>query len=624
MNNIFEGLNEDQLKPVKDFMGPSLIIAGPGAGKTKTIISRSANMIANGINPREMILFTFTNKAAKEIRDRVVAFIGKPGELITVGTYHSVCARFLRKYAHEIGYTNRFTIYDTEETSNILKKLAKKYNEEEAASRNFISDCKNRNISPSQAIQQELTHKSTLAVIYREYQAELKRRDAMDFDDLIGNMIKILETCPHVKAELNERYKYITADEAHDSSSRDLRLIELLSGERQNMCMILDPNQSIYGFRGADLESVLNVRNVYRGLKTFILHRNYRSTQKIVQASESLIAHNSATIEKDLYSRNEVGDNPIYYMEYDQSQEAARVAVIIKAMMRSKGLKYSDFCILYRMSYMSRAIEEAFIKSGIKYEITDGTPFFGRMEIKDLVSYIRLIYNPYDFESFKRAVGIPKRGLGDKRLEKIDEYVREHQVDYLQALKEMEFTGKMKTTIKQFSDLVEDIQEAALYLTPSELVKKIYNDIQYSKHLESVEKEDKKREERMLNCQELINLSLAFETVEDFLDTAALRSNQDEDDQDTVKMMTQHASKGLEFPCVIIIGCNEGTSPHYRATRTDQIEEERRLFYVAMTRAEKYLFLTRPQKVVQQGRFMFPSESRFIREIDPKLLDKAQ
>lgn len=584
-------------------------------------------MINQGVHPENIILFTFTNKAAREIKERVISFIGDEGKKITVGTYHSICVRFLRRYADRIGFTNKFTIFDTDDCANILKKICKTHNIDPKRAADYISNCKKRCQTPEQAIRRAVGFDQKLSGVYRDYQKELKLQDGMDFDDLIINTILLFQNNPDVLQRVNEQYTYITADEFHDSSKTDLRLMALLAGERQNICMILDPDQSIYGFRGASLESVLGVDKIFQNLKTFVLHRNYRSSQTIVNAACSLINKNTKTIKKELYSLNDVGEELIFFTEDDQEKEALRCVKLIKTLTSQFGLQNKDICILYRMGYMSRVLEEAFLKNSIPYKIVGGLPFCSRKEIKDILSYARVVFNPHDFEAYKRSLGIPKRGIGEATLEKIKTYARHtytEPIDFITASRELPIKGKSRTNMDLYIDLIDRLTE--MYeenVEPVKFIKAIIDSINYIQQIKDSEPLKSQQEERIANIGELLNIASTFDTIVDFLENMSLNSSMEsEEEKDQICLMTEHASKGLEFPAVIIVGCNEGTAPHYKASTLDDIEEERRLFYVAMTRAEKYLFLSRPKKVIQQGRANYPLESRFIREIDKKYLKR--
>jgi DNA helicase-2/ATP-dependent DNA helicase PcrA len=375
---VLKELNDDQKKPVIDYHGPSFIVAGPGSGKTKTIVSRTAYMIINGIDPSSILLFTFTNKAAKELKDRVSKEIGPTAKQITVGTYHSVCSRILRKYAETMGFNKSFTIFDTEDSTKLLKRLVKGSDIDTKDLAEYISEKKRNLLSPSTVLQNvSANNDQRLAELYERYQQELYRQDAMDFDDLIYYTIKLLEYNPDILERINTKYTYITADEFHDSSRCDIRLIELLAGTKKNICCILDDEQSIYGFRGADIEAVLGVQDLFQ-VKRFILHQNYRSTKMIVNAARSLIGKNKRQIEKTIYTHNEEGTPIIFFEEQSSEKEALRVRKIVKLVTQKYGLDYQDVAVLYRMSYLSRAIEDELLKEGIPYEIVGGTPFMSR------------------------------------------------------------------------------------------------------------------------------------------------------------------------------------------------------------------------------------------------------
>ena len=628
--NILDGLNDDQKKAASYYTGASFILAGPGSGKTATIIRRTAYMIQQGIKPENIILFTFTNKAAKEIKNRVISFIGEEqGNKITVGTYHSVCVRFLKRYADRIGYTNQFSIFDSDDSANVVKKLCKTAPFDHKKAIGYISSCKSKGITASESVRNATGFEEKLAIIYRQYQDELHRQNSMDFDDIILNTIKLFENNPDILETINNKYTYITADEFHDSSSRDVRLIELLAGKKQNVCMILDPDQSIYGFRGANLAAVLGVDKIFPDLKTFVLRRNYRSTQTIVNAANSLIEHNSQTIDKELYSENDVGEKLLFFSEENAEQEALRCVKLIKALTSKQfGLEYSQIAILYRMTYLSRTVEEAFLKNGIPYKVVGGLPFCGRKEIKDILSFIKFANNPNDFESFKRSVGIPKRGIGEATLDKVKDYAKtaySQPIDFIQAIKELPIKGKAKNSLTTYVELIESLKtKIDNNDSPKDVLKDLIKTINYKQIVNDAENSETIIEERLNNLKELLNIASTFDNMTDFLDSMALNIPDDESDTNNkVNLLTQHTSKGLEFEAVILLSCNEGTSPHYKAIISSDVEEERRLFYVAMTRAKKYLFLTRPKKVMKEGRLVSANESRFIKEISKTYLKRV-
>jgi DNA helicase-2/ATP-dependent DNA helicase PcrA len=624
---ILKGLNEDQLKAATDYMGPCYVVAGPGSGKTHTVVSRTNLMIHEGINANSIVLFTFTNKAAKEIKARIIKTIGEEGHQITVGTYHSVCVRILKKYADYIGFDNKFSIYDTDDSLGELKELTKGLTFDAKAALNYISDCKNKLITSTLAVQNAQSDLDRqYADIYRRYQNRLKEQNAMDFDDLITNTIRLLESNHDILSNLNDKWKYITADEFHDSCPRDIRLIDLLGGKDKNICMILDDEQSIYSFRGADITAVLSVKSIFPGLKTFVLRQNYRSTKTIVSAARSLIKKNKEQIDKTIFSENDDGAPVLYFDEATQSNESLRVVKLIALLTSKYGLKNSDVAILYRMSYLSRSMEDALLRAGIHYKIVGGTSFYSRKEIKDVLSFARLIYNPYDYEAFKRAIAIPKRGIGDASIEKIYEFSRNHYsrpTDLLTASKEVELKGKAASGLNNFNELMEQLQALFETESASDFIKYIINLTDYTEVIKKEEDKASKVEDKIQNLQELVNLAASFETIEELLQNVCLdgQINDDGEEVEAVELMTMHASKGLEYKAVIIIGANEGINPHFRAITQKEVEEERRLMYVAMTRAEQYLFITRSRVMMQQNRPNTTRESRFIKEIDKRFME---
>ena len=620
---IFNSANDEQQEAIKHQEGACMIIAGPGSGKTKTVISMSQYRILSGIDPASICLFTFTNKAANEMKERIKAAVGDIADKMTVGTYHSVCHRLLRKYATYIDFNKNFTILSQDDCTKKLKKIAKEIGVEHENLGAYISQKKDKVILPSQALASSSGSELVLANGYEKYQRELKREMAMDFDDLILNTIILLENNPEIKQRINNQWRYITADEAHDSSPRDLKLIQLLAGDSENVCFILDDHQSIYGFRGADIEAVMNVRNIYHNMKIFNLSRNYRCSQTIVEASKSLIAKNTPLIDKKIRAARDYAGSPIIISRTKTpQQEALKVVQYIQALRR-KGLKYSDICIEYRMSAASRVLEEALNKAKIKCKIVGGTPFFARAEIQDVLAYLRLIVNEHDFTAFKRAIGVPKRGVGEKTIDKIDEFAREYPggpIPIRSAIEEIELKGKAGNSIKEFVKLLDDLEVDMAQLAPKDLITKLCTRLQIVDYLQTAYKDN--WQERLENIQELVNVASEYADVQELLSQAALYSIEENDEKvDAVNMMTMHSSKGLEFPAVIIVGCNEGTSPHYKSLgNPKQLEEERRLFYVAMTRAKDYLFMTFSDCVLVQGQLQYSKPSRFINEIDKKYI----
>lgn len=626
---ILAAANDEQQEAIKHQEGACMIIAGPGSGKTFTVISRTQYMILNGIDPSQICLFTFTNKAANEMKERIRSAVGDLADKITCGTYHSVAHRLLRRYATYIGYNKNFTILNADDCKKILKKISKERGIEENNLAIYVSAKKDKVISPETAlINAKNESEKIMANAYISYQNELKRQMAMDFDDLIINTIKLLQNCPDVKNIINKKWRYITADEAHDSSPRDLMLIKLLGGESENVCFILDDHQSIYSFRGADIEAVMNIRNVYKNMSIFNLSRNYRCSQTIVEASKSLIAKNTALIEKKIVSARDYKGSPIIISRVkNPQQEAARVIQYVQAL-RKKGLQYRDIAILYRMSSASRVLEQAFNTAKIKCKIVGGTPFFNRAEIQDVLSYLRLLVNEYDFIAFKRAITVPKKGIGEKTIEKIDEFARNYPggpISIRKALEKIKLTGKVQKTIESFSNYLNELELAMVNLSPKDLILKLCKDIDITNYIQMHSEYKKNWEDRIGNIKELVNVAAEYTDIQELISQASLYTETDneEEQQDAVNLLTMHSSKGLEYKAVIIVNCNEGTSPHYKSLGIKkQLEEERRLFYVAMTRAKDYLFMTFPDCILVQGQLQYAKPSRFLNEIDKKYIYK--
>lgn len=628
---VLASANDEQQEAIKHQEGPCMIIAGPGSGKTSTVVSRTQYMILNGVDPSQICLFTFTNKAANEMKERVKSAVGDDANNITCGTYHSIAHRLLRKYATRIGFNKNFTIMSSDDCKKILKRIGKERNIDPDNLGVYISAKKDKVILPEKALINATTEtEKQLANAYSEYQAELNRQMAMDFDDLIIYTIILLDNNEDIKQRINNQWRYITADEAHDSSPRDLKFIRLLGGSSENVCFILDDNQSIYGFRGADIEAVMNVRNIYNNMKIFNLSRNYRCSQTIVEASKSLIAKNTPLINKQIRAAREYKGSPIIISRVKTPQEeAAKVVQYVQALKR-KGIAYNDMAVLYRMSSASRVIEQAFNIAKIKCKIIGGTPFFNRAEVQDVLSYLKLVVNEYDFTAFKRAIAVPKRGIGDKTIDKIDEFARNYPGGpisirtALEKINESDLSAKIKNKLKEFNDYLEELDTAITELPPKEIINKLCTDIDIVTYLQSNPDYKKNWDERILNIQELVNVASEYTDVQDLLSQAALyavEEESEEDKVDAVNMLTMHSSKGLEYKAVIIVNCNEGTSPHYKSLADKkQLEEERRLFYVAMTRAKDYLFMTFPDCILVQGQLQYAKPSRFINEIDKKYI----
>jgi DNA helicase-2/ATP-dependent DNA helicase PcrA len=624
---ILNELNDQQKQPVMNYNGASMIIAGPGAGKTKTLVSRTAYMIEDGVDPHSILLFTFTRKGANEIKDRVESYIGKKASGVTVGTYHSFCMRVLRKYCDYLGWTKNFSIYDTDDQTAVLKKIVDG-DMKPAVVAHEISMLKERMISPAKARQDAAySYDANIARYYTSYMQAMKQVNAFDFDDLIYFTIRLFEEHPEVQAKINKKYIYIVADEAQDSSPRDLELIRRLGGDSMNVCLIGDNDQSIYAFRGSDINTVFDFV-CENNMKQFVLGQNYRSTRTIVNASRSMIKNNRVMFEKDIFTDNTKGDPVVVMARDSQDREASSVVRVIKQCVRA-GYKHSDIAILYRMSYLSRKIEDSFLKNSVPYTVLSGCPFYERKEVKDVLSYLRFICNDSDQIAFERILNTPKRSIGNTSLNKIITLQDElscatmGESKILDACKEIKLRGKQQDNLKKFVAIIETLSDFVEAHTPQEIIKEIITQTDYFTYL--VHDDPESADDRIANILELEEIASEYTNVHEFVNNMVLSNvdPEDEEENDRVSMMTMHSSKGLEFPVVVIIGATDGITPHYKAIDAGDIEEERRLFYVSMTRAKKNLFITYPKRMIRNGLLQETSPSRFIREINPDFIKEV-
>lgn len=627
---ILKGLNEQQKAVVLNYNGPIAVSAGPGSGKSRVLVNRCAYMLAEGIPAQNILMFTFTKKAANELKERVINFCGQEAEAVTISTYHSFCGKILRRYADLLGWTNKFTIFDDDDKNAVLANIINQYEDDKFVVRNInsmISHYKERMISPTLAKQQaESIYDEKVASIYEDYMAELKNQNAFDFDDLIYFTIRLFEQFPNVINEINRRYTYISCDEVQDSSPRDLLLIKYLSGKTMNLCCVGDDDQSIYSFRGVAISKYYEFIKEYN-LKRFILGRNYRSTQTIVNASQSMIYKNQDRLEKNIFSENKKGDKIAYVTLTDEDKEANFIAKTIRGLIRL-GYEYKDIAILYRMSYLSRKLEKDLVANHIPYDIINGCPFYSRMEIKDIVAYLRVLTNPKDLVSLERILNVPKRGIGDKSAEIILNACHDNKycdtMNLIEVLKttSTSLKGKAAKGILNLCSILEQLCLHSSDNNANEVISKLIDLTQYFTYLKNNDEKDI-AEERIGNVIELTNVASSYNSVEDFLNNIIMDNNEETEEQlNKVNLMTMHASKGLEFPVVIICDANQNIIPHKKAIEADNIEEERRLFYVAMTRAKEFLFIVRPEVSFAKGLPIFNRESQFIKEIDSKYIVK--
>lgn len=651
--SIYDSLNPEQLRAVTHTKGPLLILAGAGSGKTRVLTHRIAYLIDEvGVNPWNILALTFTNKAAREMRDRVDQIVGYGSENIWVTTFHSTCVRILRKHIHHLGYENSFTIYDTDDQRSLMKDICK-YLEldpkrfKERSLLAAISNAKNELITPEE-YERSAGHdfaKSKYAAAYKEYQKRLKANNALDFDDLIFKTVELLEENPDILYYYQRRFQYILIDEYQDTNTAQFQLIRILAsteneqGEiEHNLCVVGDDDQSIYKFRGANIYNILNFEEEYPDCFVIKLEQNYRSTKHILKAANEVIHHNTERKAKALWTENEEGEL-IYYTQFDtEYNEAESIASDIEQLVEERNLSYSDFAILYRTNAQSRILEEKLIYRNIPYKIIGGVNFYQRKEIKDLLAYLKTIDNGMDEIAVKRIINVPRRGIGLTTIDRIDQYARQQNISFYEALKRADFIpgiGRGASKISPFVSFIEILKSKlnSPSYSISELLEEILEATGYARELE----EDGSDEAlgRLENIDELKNKIIVFEkqgdmppTLSEFLEEVALVADIDtlENSTNLVVLMTLHSAKGLEFPYVYLCGMEDGIFPSYLTITSDDpsdIEEERRLCYVGITRAMKRLYLSSARQRMQHGETMFNKPSRFLDEIPPLLIKKS-
>ncbi|WP_132221762.1 ATP-dependent helicase [Albibacterium bauzanense] len=643
--DYLQGLNTSQRAAVEQIKGPVMIVAGAGSGKTRVITYRVAHLINNGVDPFNILVLTFTNKAAKEMRERITKVVGGEAKNIWMGTFHSVFAKILRVEGHHLGYPSNFTIYDTDDSKSLIRTILKEMQlDDKLYNANFvynrISSAKNNLISAAEYQKNEhiqaedrSSGRPHLGTIYQTYSQRCFKAGAMDFDDLLFNTNVLMKNHPDVLYKYQNKFKYLMLDEYQDTNFSQYIIVKKLAAIHENLCVVGDDAQSIYGFRGANIQNILNFEKDYPDLNIFKLEQNYRSTQNIVNLANSIIAKNEHQLKKDVFSTNEVGDKIKIFRAFSDNEEGKIVAENIAQKRSLSGSPYQSFAILYRTNAQSRAMEEALRKIGIPYKIYGGTSFYQRKEIKDLIAYFRLTFNPNDEEALKRVINYPRRGIGNTSIERIMISANEHNISLWDVISNAEnyLDSRTAVTVAPFSLLIKSFQAAAATNTAfdsamhiaqhSGLLKDLYED----KSIEGLS--------RYENIQELLNGIKEFSDREDieekgldvFMQDIALLTNEDNDkdpNADTVSLMTIHASKGLEFPFVHIVGLEENLFPSQRSLNSrDDLEEERRLFYVALTRAEKNIYISYATSRYQWGNLNNCEPSRFIDELDPQYLD---
>ena len=641
--DFLDRLNASQREAVTYTEGASLIVAGAGSGKTRVLTYRIAYLLQQGVPAGCIMALTFTNKAAREMRERIGKLVSAAdARYLCMGTFHSVCTRLIRPYAERIGYTRDFTIYDTADMKSVLKAICKERGLDDkiykpAAVLSRISMAKNSGIEPREyGMNQNLLREDReqrmyeLATVYELYQARLKAANAMDFDDLLINMLRLMDECPDVKDKYQQQFRYILVDEYQDTNYIQFLLVKTLAEPQNNICVVGDDAQSIYSFRGADIRNILNFRRVYPQAKLFKLERNYRSTQTIVNAANSLIHKNVNQIEKTVYSEKEEGQ-PLKLQPYmDDRTEALGVATQIQRMRR-KG--YDSFAVLYRTNAQSRVIEGELRKLNIPYRIYGGTSFYQRKEIKDALGYLRLSVNARDNEALLRIVGFPGRGIGETTMKKVSANAIEHRLGYLDVMRSpdetvLDVSPAVKKKLQSFALLIDGYHEQSEQMNAFDFAEMV---LRTSGVLTALAL-DRTQEgiDRAQNVQELLNAihqfveqrtneGIDYTPITDFLNEVSLQTDQDENLTDTterVTLMTVHAAKGLEFPVVFIVGMEENLFPSQFAVRPQEVEEERRLLYVAITRAMEQCHLSFARQRFRNGSFTFASPSRFLNDID--------
>lgn len=638
-NKLLNGMNPKQKEAVLATEGPLLIMAGAGSGKTRVLTHRMAYLLEEKqVNPWNILAITFTNKAAKEMKERVIRLVGTVGNDMWVSTFHSMCVRILRREAEQIGYSKNFTICDQSETKSLMKRIIKEQNLDP---KKFepkmilarISNAKNELQSPKEfANGHDHYFDNIIAECYQAYQRALENAQSMDFDDLIMLTVKLFEEHPETLTYYQNKFHYIHVDEYQDTNYAQYKLVQLLAQKFKNICVVGDADQSIYGWRGADMENIMNFEKDYKAAQVILLEQNYRSTKKILQAANDVIQNNQNRKDKKLWTDNPEGEEIIYYRAQSEHDEARYIFSVMQEEVRKNQRKYGDFAILYRTNAQSRVVEDTLVKSNIQYKMVGGHKFYDRKEIKDILAYLRLIANPADDLSFNRIINVPKRGIGNVSLEKLYEFANEYNFSYFEAAKNVQLSplsGRASKEISSFHRVLQELQNMSEFISITELVEEL---LKKSGYMESLKAENTlESEARIDNVNEFLTVTQEFEkttseptSLTDFLSDLALVSDLDQVEeipQEEVTLMTMHAAKGLEFPVVFIIGVEEGIFPSFRSLMEEhEMEEERRLAYVGITRAEKQLYLTNAYSRMLYGRVQNNPASRFLEEMDPSLL----
>ena len=639
MNNMLDKLNERQKEAVLATEGPVLVLAGAGSGKTTVLVNRIAYMISEKhIRPWNILAITFTNKAAREMKDRIERLLGDTAKDMWIGTFHSVCVRILRSCIDLLGYNRDFVIYDTADTKTVMKECLRELDIDEKSFpvRNVLSIISNAKNDLMDAATFENVYKSDyrmsiIAKIYYRYQTKLRKNNAVDFDDIILNTVKILSENPDVLSKYQDKFRYILVDEYQDTNNSQYLLINLLAQANRNLCVVGDDDQSIYKFRGANIGNILNFEDDYSDVQKITLDQNYRSTQNILDAANSVISNNKGRMGKSLWTSNGDGNRVYVYTGTNEYDEARYIARQIKKHFDEQG-SFSDCAILYRTNAQSRVIEEMLMRESVPYKVLSGLRFYDRKEIKDIIAYLRVVYNPNDDVSLARIINEPKRKIGNATLEKARNIAREKETSLYDVISHADDYPEFKTAIKKllsFSEIIQSLIKLKDTVTIEELTGRILNDTGYMPAL--VMEDTTESKTRIENLGEFISVITEFEkneetgnTLGEFLENISLVSDIDgyDENEDSAVLMTIHSAKGLEFPIVFLSGLEEGLFPGMRSMESDDdIEEERRLCYVAITRAKEQLYITKTISRTIHGKTMPTTASRFFKEIPVEYLE---
>ena len=640
--SIYDTLNEQQKKGVFTTDGPVLLLAGAGSGKTRVLVHRMAYLIDEiGVNPWSILAITFTNKAAGEMRERVNDMIGFGADQIWVSTFHSTCVRILRRYIDRLGFDTSFTIYDTDDQKSVIKDICKRFNIDtkllkERMFLGAISSAKDELISPLDYEMQTMGDftKKKIAMVYKEYQAVLKKNNALDFDDLIVKTVELFKTCPDVLNSYQERFRYIMVDEYQDTNTAQFELIRLLADKYRNLCVVGDDDQSIYKFRGANIRNILDFEKVYPDAAVIKLEQNYRSTQNVLDAANAVIRNNKGRKDKALWTDHGVG-SPIHFRQFDNAyEEAEYIASDVAKKAKAGAADYGDCAVLFRTNAQARILEERFVTEGIPYDVVGGVNFYARKEIKDILAYLKTIDNGRDDVAVRRIINIPKRGIGATTIAKVQDYAQMKDISFYDALKEADeiiTIGRAGVKIKPFVELIQTFRSKLEYYSLVDLMEDILDKTGYIEELKASGEED--AEDRIANIDELVSKVVAYEETHDepslseFLEEVALVSDIDNVDGDNrVLLMTFHSAKGLEFPIVYLAGMEDGVFPSFMSIGSgdeSDLEEERRLAYVGITRAKEDLTITCAKQRMLRGEVQYNAVSRFVTEIPSELLDQS-